>query len=328
MTSCSPPSPDFDRAAQRQAFVGGATLDPLPSDASKRQYFRYNGGLLMDAPPPEDPAQFMRVAIYLVSLGFSAPRVLRQDLPQGFLALEDFGETTYTKLLQAGESSYPLYDLAVDVLIALHQRATTCPDFITPYDVIPLLQEAEMFVDWHIPAVTGKPLPEANKQTYLDLWNQAFQKALAVPHSLVLRDYHVDNLMRLEGRPGVAACGLLDFQDALWGPVIYDLVSLVEDARLDLNPGLVAHCWQRYLAAFPEADEQSFRTSGCILSAGRHAKIIGIFTRLAVRDGKPHYLAHLPRVWRLLTTCLAHPDLAELKAWFQEYGREDLYFLR
>ena len=324
MTFYSQPSPNFNRADQRQAFIKGAPLDPLPTDASKRQYFRYNGGLLMDAPPPEDPAQFMRVATYLTSLGFSAPRILQQDLLQGFLALEDFGETTYAKLLQAATDPYPLYNLAVDALIALHQRAIVCPDFIAPYDLGSLLREAELFVDWHIPTMTGKPLPESDKKIYLDLWSQAFQKALAAPHSLVLRDYHVDNLMRLEGRPGVAACGLLDFQDALWGPVVYDLVSLVEDARLDLDPVLVDHCWHRYLAAFPEADTENLRASGCILSAGRHAKIIGIFTRLAVQDGKPHYLAHLPRVWRLLTSCLEHPNLAELKAWFQEYGRENL----
>jgi hypothetical protein len=322
MTLYSPLSPDFDRTIQRHAFVEGVPLEPLPADASKRQYFRYNGGLLMDAPPSENPDQFVRVATYLASLGFSAPRILQQDLPRGLLALEDFGEATYTKLLRAGADPYPLYDLAIDVLVALHQRATECPDFIKPYCIDSLQQEAKLFVDWHLPTVIGKPLPEADKQIYLNLWGKVFQKALAVPHSLVLRDYHVDNLMRLEGRHCVAACGLLDFQDALWGPVVYDLISLTEDARLDLEPDLVTHCWQRYLAAFPEADEQALRTSGCILSAGRHAKIIGIFTRLAVRDSKHHYLDHLPRVWRLLTACLEHPDLAELKAWFQWYDKE------
>jgi aminoglycoside/choline kinase family phosphotransferase len=292
----------------------------LPSDASRRQYFRYAQGLLMDAPPPEDPAQFMRIADYLRSLGFSAPQILHHDLSQGFLALEDFGDTTYTRLLQAGEDPYPLYNLAVDTLIALHQRAEACPDFIKPYEIEPLLAEASLYVDWYLPSMVGKTLSDYEKKTYIDLWRAAFQRALKIPHSLTLRDYHVDNLMRLSDRTGVQACGLLDFQDALWGPVVYDLVSLVEDARLDLEPALVKHCWQRYLEAFSHEKGEELRTAGCILSAGRHAKIIGIFTRLSVRDGKSKYLEHIPRIQRLLQNCLQHPELSQLKDWFHEYG--------
>lgn len=310
-----------NREAQRHAFLKDhvRSMRALPSDASKRQYFRYETGLLMDAPPPENPAQFMRVADYLRSLGFSAPQIFHHDLSQGFLALEDFGELTYTKLLQAGEDPYALYNLAVDTLIALHQRAHICPEFIESYDADPLLREAELFVDWYLPTMNGKVLPHKDKQIYLDLWEDVFQSALKVPHSLTLRDYHVDNLMRLRDRPGVTACGLLDFQDALWGPVVYDLVSLVEDARLDLDQSLVEHCWQRYLAAFPSENVEALRNAGCILSAGRHAKIIGIFTRLAVRDGKPKYLEHIPRLWRLLQNCLEHPELRALKLWFEEH---------
>lgn len=320
--SLNPSDENLNRDTQRHAFlkVHAQSLTALPSDASKRRYFRYEGGLLMDAPPPENPAQFMRVADYLRSLGFSAPQILDHDLPKGFLALEDFGDATYTKLLQAGEDQYSLYNLAIDTLIALHQRSSTCPEFIVPYDVEALLREVALFVDWYVPVTLKKTLPRSDKQAYLDLWAAVFEGALKVPHSLTLRDYHVDNLMRLRGRSGVNACGLLDFQEALWGPVVYDLVSLVEDARLDLEPPLIEHCWQRYLSAFPSQDEQTLRTSGCILSAGRHAKIIGIFTRLAVRDDKPKYLAHLPRIWRLLQNCLKHPDLNQVKAWFEGYG--------
>lgn len=315
-----------EREAQRHAFLKHHAkgmpkgLQALPSDASLRQYFRYEGGLLMDAPHPEDPGQFMRVAHYLQSHGLSAPQILNHDLSQGFLALEDFGETTYTKLLQAGEEPYPLYELAVDTLIALHQRAVDRPDFIPLYEVDPLLREAELLVDWYIPDRFKKTLSSQEKQVYLDLWASAFEKALALPHSLTLRDYHVDNLMRLSDRDGVAACGLLDFQDALWGPVVYDLVSLVEDARLDLDPALVERCWQRYLEAFPQEDPQSLRNAGCILSAGRHAKILGIFTRLSVRDGKHKYLQHIPRIQNLLKKCLQNPELAQLKSWFEAHG--------
>lgn len=313
---------DHVRHGERHAFLKhhAQTLIALPSDASKRRYFRYERGLLMDAPHPENPGQFFRVATYLRSLGFSAPSVFDHDLSQGFLALEDFGHTTYTNLLQDGEDPYPLYELAVDTLIALHQRATDRPDFIPPYDTELMLREVTQFIDWYMVHTMGITLSILERQTYLDLWTPVFDKALKLPQTLVLRDYHVDNLMRLEGRSDVAACGLLDFQDAGWGPIIYDLVSLVEDERLDVEPALIEHCWQRYLSAFPLLDEQTLRTTGCILGAGRHAKNIGVFTRLAVRDGKPHYLNHLPRMWKMLQNCLSHPDLYQLKAWFNHYS--------
>lgn len=319
----TPQSENLDRHAERHAFLKhhAESLIALPADASRRRYFRYRGGLLMDAPHPENPGQFMRVAKYLRSLGLSAPSIFDHDLDQGFLAVEDFGDNTYTRLLQKGEDPYSLYELAVDALIALHQRATNCPDFITPYGIELLLREVELFIDWYLPHTVKITLSDFERKAYLDLWAQVFIKALTIPHSLVLRDYHVDNLMRLEGRLGVAACGLLDFQEAGWGPLVYDLVSLVQDERLDLEPSLVEHCWQRYLAAFPLADAQALRTAGCILGAGRHAKNMGIFMRLAVRDGKPHYLNHLPRMGRLLQNCLNHPDLHQLKIWFEDYGQ-------
>jgi hypothetical protein len=134
----------------------------------------------------------------------------------------------------------------------------------------------------------------------------------------VLRDYHVDNLMVLEERSGVAGCGLLDFQDAVVGPRSYDLVSLLEDARRDIPVQLIAAMLARYLAAFPDLDPAAFRASFAILGAQRSAKIIGIFTRLCRRDGKDQYLRHIPRVWRLLEGGLAAPELAPVKAWFDE----------
>jgi aminoglycoside/choline kinase family phosphotransferase len=130
--------------------------------------------------------------------------------------------------------------------------------------------------------------------------------------------------MGLPGRDGIAACGLLDFQDAVAGPAAYDMVSLLEDARRDLAPGLPEAMMERYLAAFPALDRQAFAASAAILSAQRNAKIIGIFTRLSRRDGKHHYLQHIPRVWRLLEQDLRHPALAEVRAWFDRALPADL----
>jgi aminoglycoside/choline kinase family phosphotransferase len=137
-----------------------------------------------------------------------------------------------------------------------------------------------------------------------------------VPDSLVLRDYHVDNLMRIDGRSGLAACGLLDFQDAVLGPVTYDLVSLLEDSRREIAPDLVSKMYARYAAAFPALDRAALDASYAVLGAQRHSKVIGIFTRLCRRDGKPRYLAHIPRLWRLLDGNFRHPALAPVKAWF------------
>jgi hypothetical protein len=125
--------------------------------------------------------------------------------------------------------------------------------------------------------------------------------------------------MLLPGRHGVAACGLLDFQDALIGPTAYDLVSLLEDARRDIKPDLVRAMFDRYAAAFPDLDREALEAAYAVLGAQRNAKIIGIFTRLLRRDGKPQYLKHIPRVWRLLEGDLAHPALAPIKAWFDRH---------
>jgi aminoglycoside/choline kinase family phosphotransferase len=157
------------------------------------------------------------------------------------------------------------------------------------------------------------------RESYILLWQQAFSEALSQqPSSLVLRDYHVDNLVVLSDREGVQQCGLLDFQDALWGPIGYDIVSLFEDARRDVDPTLKEQLWQHYGNAFPSLDLVRVRRSSAIISAGRHLKILGVFTRLALRDGKKHYLTYLPRVLRLLNTALAEADLPELQVWFQE----------
>jgi len=144
-----------------------------------------------------------------------------------------------------------------------------------------------------------------------------------VPASLVLRDYHIDNLMRLD-RPGLAACGLLDFQDAVIGPVAYDLVSLIEDARRDVPADLRAAMRARYLTRRPGIDAEALDRAVAVLGAQRHAKVIGIFCRLAMRDGKPGYLHHLPRLWRMIARSLGHPDLRPMERWMDRHVPPDL----
>jgi aminoglycoside/choline kinase family phosphotransferase len=288
---------------------------PLAGDASFRRYYRLAGNgssaVLMDAPPPqEDIGPFVTVAGLLRELGFSAPEVLAEERDQGFLLLEDFGDDTYTRLLARGADEPALYTLAVDTLVALQRAAEPrgTPD-LPPYDLKRLLGEAALLVDWY------RPLGSQLREEYLALWRAVLPDAVVASPTLVLRDYHVDNLMLLPGRPGVRGCGLLDFQDAVVGQPSYDLVSLLEDARRDISEPLRQAMTERYLAAFPGLDRSAFLQSAAILSAQRNCKILGIFTRLWKRDGKRQYLVHIPRVWRLLEADLRHPVLSPIAHW-------------
>jgi aminoglycoside/choline kinase family phosphotransferase len=320
-----------DRETQILAFLtgagwGGAERRPLAADASFRRYHRLQMGdqraVLMDAPPPmEDIRPFVTIARHLAELGYSAPRLLSEDPEAGLLLLEDLGDDTFTRLLAGGESETDLYELATDLLIDLHRRPAdqAIPNAVPPYDDERLLDEATLLTDWYVPQMAGTPLAAATAQEYRDLWRLTLRKIRSVPETLVLRDYHVDNLMRIDGREGIAACGLLDFQDAVRGPVTYDLVSLIEDARRDIAPSIATSMRDRYLAAFPTLDREGFDRSMAILGAQRHAKVIGIFTRLCVRDGKSDYLRHIPRVWRLLESACLHPVLSPIRAWLDHH---------
>jgi hypothetical protein len=319
-----------ERAALIDQFLAapgwdGAKRQALPGDASFRRYHRISHlvhapAMLMDAPPPkEDVRPFLALARHLVGLGLSAPKIFAADEEQGFLLLEDFGDDTYTRLLAKGVDEQELYELAVDVLIELHKHANAIPAGLPPYDEERLLTEAALLTDWYLPEILGQAAPAAVRADYLEIWKGLLPLAHEVPNSLVLRDYHVDNLMRLAGRDGPAACGLLDFQDAVVGPMTYDLMSLLEDARRDIDSSLIAKLKARYLAAFPELNQESFAASFAILAAQRHCKVIGIFTRLMRRDGKPVYLSHIPRLWRLLENALAYPALAPLAEWLKEH---------
>lgn len=304
----------------RRAGWSDAQRAPLPGDASFRHYVRLgqNGqsAMLMDAPPPqEDVRPFILVARHLKSLGLSAPAILAEDAENGFLLLEDLGDATFTRRLAEGADEGALYDLATDVLIALGQNDKAASVAVPPYDDARLMAEVRLLTDWYMPAVLGREASAEAIGAYEALWLPLFETARRVPTTLVLRDYHVDNLMTIAGRDGVAACGLLDFQDALIGPVTYDLMSLVEDARRDLAPGLPQLLRARYLAAFPGIERASFDASMAILAAQRHCKVIGIFTRLLKRDGKPVYLKHIPRLWRLLSEACQHPALEPLAVW-------------
>jgi N-acetylmuramate 1-kinase len=305
---------------------GSALRAPLAGDASFRSYHRLRRGrdraVLMDAPPPqEDVGPYVAVAAILRGLGLSAPDVLAQDRAEGFLLIEDFGDDTYTRLLARGADEPALYALAIDTLAALQRAvaAGAAPD-LPPYDEARLLGEAALLVDWYLPAILGVPTAVSLREEYLALWRAVLAQLVEpLGPTLVLRDFHIDNLMLLSGRRGVRRCGLLDFQDAVVGPPAYDLVSLLEDARRDVCDGLRQTMTERYIAAFPALDRAVFARSAAILAVQRNCKILGIFTRLWKRDGKPGYLAHIPRLWRLIEADLRDPALGAIARWLDRH---------
>ncbi len=294
----------------------GAEIVPLAGDASFRRYFRVmregRTAVLMDAPPEhEDVAPFLGVAAHLSALGLSAPQSYGVDREGGLLLLEDFGDRLVGPLLrndQADERS--IYRDAITLLVRLAEQPV--PHGMPAYDATAMLREVALFPDWYAPAL--------GLEVGVDGWTRAWAAVLPAvldpqPPVLVLRDFHVDNIILLD-REGLNRLGLLDFQDALAGHPAYDLVSLLQDARRDVSPVLEAEMLAAYADEAGIADIERFRGAYEILGAQRNTKILGIFTRLWKRDGKRTYLAHQPRVWAYLERNLRHPALAPVAEWF------------
>ncbi|HVV93126.1 MAG TPA: tRNA (adenosine(37)-N6)-threonylcarbamoyltransferase complex ATPase subunit type 1 TsaE [Hyphomicrobiales bacterium] len=348
-------APRLARAAALWRFLdeagwGSAVRAHVQGDASTRRYERLAqagaSAILMDAPrrpdgPPvqggkpysaiahlaEDVRPFVALAQGLAERGFSAPAILAADLADGFLLLEDLGSQG---VLRVGAPAIERMTVAVDTLLRLH--GLDLPDELAvddgsihrlaPYDEEPMLIELELLLDWYVPT-RGRRLPASERSEFLDLWRAALAPVWAARRTWTLRDYHSPNLMWLPERDGIARIGLLDFQDALMGHPAYDLVSLLQDARVDIPEALELHLLSRYVGGRQMSDvtfePADFAMAYAALGAQRASKILGIFVRLAERDGKPAYLRHLPRVYSYLMRDLAHPALAALGDWYARH---------
>ncbi|MEX2165432.1 MAG: tRNA (adenosine(37)-N6)-threonylcarbamoyltransferase complex ATPase subunit type 1 TsaE [Methyloceanibacter sp.] len=326
----------------------------LLGDASTRSYARLvlpdRTAILMNSPPqPDGPpirdgkpysalvhlaenvTPFVAVAHALRERGLSAPAIYAFDLAQGFLVLEDLGDLLFGSEAAKGRPLAELYGPAMDALLELSQKPPSetlpieghRPYRLPHYDAGAMLTEASLLIDWFWPALHGREMPAKKRDEFTALWRPLLAEAAKTDLSWVLRDYHSPNLIWLPDRAGAQRVGILDFQDALVGPLAYDMVSLLQDARLDVPEALEAELLARYCAA-RGAHSQHFSSDQFVslyatLGAQRNSKILGIFARLAKRDGKRGYLAHIPRVARYLERDLAHPALAELRGW---YARE------
>jgi aminoglycoside/choline kinase family phosphotransferase len=313
------------RESQRQLFLSSigwqnAECRLLAGDASFRKYWRLEKGqdirVLMDAPPEhENITPFLHVADTLSAAGLRVPHRYASDVQAGWLLLEDLGDQSFTALLkQQNNNERMVYEAAIDALLHLHAATERLPYRPATYDSTVYLREISLFSDWFLPQALGADAATALRDGYVTLWRDLLEQASLAQSVLVHRDYHADNLLWQPHAQGIARVGMLDFQDALMGDAAYDMVSLLEDARRDVAETTVNACLQRYIAESGE-DAENFLRRYAVLGAQRNAKIIGIFTRLAVRDGKPHYLHYLPRVWQHFERDLQHPALAPLKAW-------------
>jgi len=311
-------SPERDASAfLAAAGWGDAERRHLAGDASNRRYERLLRGaetaVLMDADPArgEDVRPFLRIARHLAGLGLGAPRILAEDVTQGFLLLEDLGDRLYARELEAApDAEEELYAAAVDVLAELHSRPL--PWGVAPYAPREMGRLAALAVEWYLPGATGQPAPAALADRLSAEIERLTAPLMSGHQVLVLRDYHAENLIWLPDRQGHARVGLLDFQDARAGHPAYDLLSLTEDARRDTSPELRMAMEARYCAA-TGTDPEAFRQAAAILAAQRNLRIMGVFARLGLRDGKPGYIALMPRVWDHLMRDLDDPALARLR---------------
>ena len=307
-----------DRHALSCSFLnragwGHAARTPLAGDASDRSYDRLTLGpktaVLMDSPPGkgDDPAVFVAISAHLASLGLSAPRTIAQDLDHRFLLLEDLGDALFAReVMRDPALELPLYTAATDVLVHLQSAnpAINLPD-LAPNE----WADAAVFVlTWYRRAIVGdsaKPHDFASALTDLIATHANGQRVM------ILRDFHAENLLWLPKRQGIARVGLLDFQLAQLGQPGYDLVSLLQDARRDVSvqteTAMIAH-----MIKATDATAQTFNASYAVLGAQRALRILGVFAKLCLQDGKPHYLPLMPRVWGQLQRNLAHPALAPL----------------
>ncbi|WP_432769293.1 MAG: phosphotransferase [Sphingopyxis sp.] len=295
---------------------GDARILPLAGDASFRRYFRVVDGdrqaVLMDAPPPhEDPRPFVAVAEYLCEQGLTAPTILARDLAQGMLLIEDFGDVRLRETVDAvPQAELDLYTGVTDLLVHLHTQPPM--PGLTAQSLAQWLDEVMLFSDWYCPTLGI----EVDRDAFRGAWEAALTPVEhdGLPRVTVLRDYHAENIMLVEGKEGIAHYGLLDFQDALVGHPAYDLASVLEDARRDVTPAVEA----AMLARYQSATGQDIESAYWALAAQRNTRILGVFVRLWKRDDKPYYRQFQPRMWGLLERDLAHPGLAPVRAWFDE----------
>jgi aminoglycoside/choline kinase family phosphotransferase len=305
-------------------------IQPLRGDASRRRFFRHSKNdksvIIIDADPNlgEEPSAYAAVTYLLEKHKFSVPKIHASDIDNGFFIVEDFGDNLYSHIINKNsDSAETLYKNALDALIELQKiKIDSVLSYgegtykLHDYDINRYISEVKIFTDWYFPEVTKRPTPAIAKDELNTIMRGLLMPVITQSSGLVLRDYHAENLMLLDNRTGIAKVGMLDYQDAVIGSHAYDVVSLLQDARRDITPDFEQKMLDYYLNKSQKSDTHSFMRDYYILGSQRNIKILGIFTRLWLRDRKTQYLPHIDRVWQYLDIDLEQPQLKPLKDWF------------
>ena len=312
-------------SAQGWGAIPPATLTAASSDASFRRYFRWEGEgrtfIVMDAPPPQENCKpFVDIAHLLSKSGINVPKIYAEDLSQGFLLLNDLGRKTYLDVIDA-QNADQLFADAIDALLAFQQLPMEAP--LPSYDVALLRRELELFPEWYVKRHLGIEFDATQQTSWQRVSELLIDSALSQPKVLVHRDYMPRNLMISEPNPGV-----LDFQDAVYGPVTYDITCLFKDAFLSWPQERVARWLKLYwdkagaLGIPVQDDFDEFCRASDLMGVQRHLKVIGIFARICHRDGKPRYVADVPRFFSYIEAVLARrPELVELSNLLTSLGQ-------
>lgn len=296
-----------------------APSEPEGASVEERQALGYNALARLAGPNPE---AFACIANELTKRGFSAPKILAADLDKGFMLLEDLGDSLYANVIAKDSAmERPLYEAAIDTLAAIYRSSFPAkmnfqgmPWRVRDYDAGALQAEADLFLDWYAKDL-GRDIQGAAREEWHKIWAALFTNLSSHVSGLALRDFHAENIFWLSERQAVSRVGLIDFQDGLFAHPAYDLVSLIEDARRDVSPELANPLLERFCEKAGLKYDDTFKTAYAVMGAQRNAKILGIFVRLAERDGKPHYRELIPRVAAHFRNNLEDPKCADLKNW-------------
>ena len=302
---------------------------PIKNDASFRKYYRIKNKklIVMDAPPDkgESIEQFRTIADIIHSFNLSAPQIVSFDTKQGFMLLEDFGQTSFSNILNKDNES-KLYKKAIEVLIQINKQSKSKEKQLSKlksYSIDLLVNESLLFIDWYLEKREGVLISSDQKKEFIHILNDFYKNIKPQSSTLVLRDYHVDNLFYLSNQKSLKQVGLIDFQDAVIGSSIYDLVSLLEDVRRPLKTDLQNELLEFYMKGI-NIKAQDVEREIKFFSIQRNLKILGIFYRLSIRDKKDSYLKYLPNAVKLIRKNLQDPFFINLVNWLKQFKNHEL----
>ena len=296
-------------------------LIPIKNDASFRKYFRVDKKILMDADPNfgEDVSSFININHLLTDFRLNVPEIYSIDKENGFLLIEDLGENIFSKILNS-ENEEQLYKQAIEVLAEIYKKNLeefSNFSFLEKYSIEKLQDESQLFIEWYLKKYLDIDITDTDIQDFKEIISKIFNALNTNFEKLVLRDYHVDNLILQNSKSGLKKVGILDFQDAVIGSSSYDLISIVEDVRRPISNDL-KNKLIKYFIDLTGYEVNQLEKELAFYSVQRNLKILGIFSRLNLRDNKPRYMLYNDNAWKYIESNLDNPTMINLKIWLRK----------